>query len=115
MEPIEVIPPEIRTGPFHARQRALGGSFYEDKGWLWTRAFGDPVAEYWAVRRGAGLWDVSALVKWRFTGSDARAALHRLTTRRALRLEPGTVRYGMMLDQDGTMLDEGTTLVVSPD
>jgi aminomethyltransferase len=115
MEPIEVIPPEIQTGPFHERQRALGGSFYEDMGWLWTRAFGDPVAEYWAVRRGAGLWDVSALVKWRFTGSDARAALHRLTTRRTLRLEPGTVRYGMMLDEDGRLLDEGTTLVVSPD
>jgi aminomethyltransferase len=115
MEPIDVVPPEIRTGPFHDRQRAIGGSFYEDMGWLWTRAFGDPVAEYWAVRRDAGLWDVSALVKWRFTGSDARAALHLLTTRRTLRLQPGTVRYGMILDEDGRMLDEGTTLVVSSD
>ena len=79
MEPIEDIGPEIQTGPFHERQRALGATFYEDMGWLWTRSFGDPVAEYWAVRREAGLWDVSALVKWRFTGPDTLAALDRLT------------------------------------
>jgi aminomethyltransferase len=117
MEPIEVIGPEpdIAIGPFHMRQRALGATFYEDMGWLWTRSFGDPVAEYWAVRRRVGLWDVSALVKWRFSGPDAAAALDRLTTRRILSLAPGTVRYGLMLDEHGLMLDEGTTLVVAPD
>ncbi|HEY2804039.1 MAG TPA: hypothetical protein VGJ67_09005, partial [Actinomycetota bacterium] len=62
MEPIDVISSEIETGPFHERQRALGATFYEDTGWLWTRSFGDPVQEYWAVRRDAALWDVSALV-----------------------------------------------------
>jgi aminomethyltransferase len=115
MEPIEDIGPEIQTGPFHGRQRALGATFYEDMGWLWTRSFGDPVAEYWAVRRDAGLWDVSALVKWRFTGPDTLAALDRMTTRKIIALAPGTVRYGMVLNEDGLMLDEGTTLVVSPE
>jgi aminomethyltransferase len=115
VEPIDVISSEIETGPFHERQRALGATFYEDTGWLWTRSFGDPVQEYWAVRRDAGLWDVSALVKWRFTGPDTLAALDRLTTRKIIALPPGTVRYGMVLDEFGLMLDEGTTLVVSPE
>jgi len=35
------------------RQRALGASFYEDMGWLWTASFGDADAEYWAIRSGA--------------------------------------------------------------
>lgn len=115
MEPIEIIADDVRTGPFHERQRELGGTFYEDMGWLWTRSFGDPDAEYWAVRRDVGLWDVSALVKWRFSGPDALAALDRLTTRRVIRLSPGTIRYGAMLNDDGLMLDEGTVLVTARD
>jgi aminomethyltransferase len=82
---------------------------------LWAGSFGDPTQEYWAVRRDAGLRDVSALAKWRFTGPDTLAALDRLTTRRVIALAPGTVRYGMILNDVGLMLDEGTTLVVSPE
>jgi aminomethyltransferase len=113
MEPVEDIGNDVETGPFHGRQRGLGATFYEDMGWLWTRSFGDPAAEYWAVRRDAGLWDVSALVKWRFTGPDALAALERLTTRGVTGLSPGAIRYGAMLNDDGLMLDEGTVLVTS--
>lgn len=115
MEPIDVVPENVQTGPFHGRQTALGATFYEDMGWLWTAAFGNPVEEYWAVRRGVGLWDVSALVKFRFAGPDALAALDRLTTRATRGLAPGTVRYGIVLDERGLMLDEGTILVVAPD
>lgn len=115
MEPIEVVPDDVQTGPFHERQKALGATFYEDMGWLWTAAFGNPVEEYWAVRRGVGLWDVSALVKFRFAGPDALAALDRLTSRSTAGLAPGTVRYGVVLDERGLMLDEGTAFVVAPD
>ena len=113
MELVGAVPPGVETGPFHARQEALGATFYEDLGWLWTASFGDPVAEYWAVRRDVALWDVSALVKWRFTGPGSRAALDAITTRRVEELEPGTVRYGLVLDERGRMLDEGTVLIVS--
>lgn len=106
---------DIRTGPFHERQRALGATFYEDLGSLWTRSFADPVGEYWAVRRDAGLWDVSALVKWRFTGPDALAALDRLTSRRMIGADPGVIRYGAVLNEEGLMLDEGTNCVVAED
>jgi glycine cleavage system T protein (aminomethyltransferase) len=115
VEPIDAVAPGTRTGPFHERQRALGATFYEDTGWLWTRSFGEPLKEYWAVRRDAGLWDVSALVKWRFTGPDTLTALDRISTRKTIALAPGTVRYGMVLNDDGLLLDEGTTLVLSPE
>jgi aminomethyltransferase len=115
VEPIDAVASGPQKGPFHERQRALGATFHEDGGRLWTGSFGDPTQEYWAVRRDAGLWDVSALVKWRFTGPDTLAALDRLTTRKVIALAPGTVRYGVILNDDGLMLDEGTTLVVSPE
>ena len=115
MDPIDLddITSDIYVGPFHDVQRQAGASFYEDYGHLWTKSFGDPVAEYWAVRREAGLWDVSALVKFHFTGRDVLPALDRLTTRAMLGVQPGTVRYGMVLNHEGIMLDEGTSSVLS--
>jgi aminomethyltransferase len=115
MEPIalEDISPSIDVGPFHGRQRQRGGSFYEDYGTLWTATFGDPVSEYWAIRRGAALWDTYALVKFRFSGPDALIALDRLFTRRLIGAAPGIVRYGMLLNEEGLMLDEATVVVVS--
>src|SRR5262245_1455676 len=80
---------------------------------LWTAGFGDTFAEYWAVRRDVGMWDISSLVKFRFTGRDARTALDRLTTRRLIDAMPGVVRYGLVLDEKGAMLDEATLFVVS--
>lgn len=117
MEPItmEDISPDIYVGPFHEKQRALGGTFYEDYGTLWTATFGDPVSEYWSVRRDAALWDAYALVKFRLTGRDTLRALDRLFTRRLTGAEPGLVRYGMVLDEQGLMLDEATVVVVSPE
>jgi aminomethyltransferase len=115
VEPIatEAISSEIYVGPFHERQRALGGAFYEDYGTLWTATFGDPVSEYWSVRRDAALWDTYALVKFHLTGRDTLRALDRLFTRRLAGAEPGVVRYGMLLDEHGLMLDEATVIVVS--
>lgn len=116
MMPIDpaTLPKGIYTGPFHARQRSAGGRFYEDMGALWTQGFGDIPKEYWAVRRRTGLWDISSLAKFRFDGPHALAALDRLSTRRMRDASPGAVRYGLVLDEDGRMLDEATFLVRSP-
>jgi aminomethyltransferase len=114
MNPIDVnlISEDIYAGPFHQVQRDAGAAFYEDSGFLWTRSFGDPVAEYWAVRRRAAVWDTSALAKYRFRGSDALGVLEKLTTRRLSDCEPGTVRYCLVLNEAGRMLEELTVLVV---
>jgi aminomethyltransferase len=109
----EAVTPDVYAGPFHGVQKAAGATFYEDMGALWTKAFGDPVDEYWAVRRGAGLWDASSLVKYRLSGPDALPALDGLTTRRVSGSEPGLIRYCNVLNEQGLMLDEGTNLVVS--
>jgi aminomethyltransferase len=117
MEPIaaEAITSDTHAGPFHAVQTAAGASFYEDWGALWTQGFGSPDDEYWSIRLDAALWDVSSLVKYHFVGRDALAALDRLSTRRVIDATPGTIRYCVVLDDRGRMLDEGTIFVIGPE
>lgn len=102
------------NGAFFDVQLAAGARFYESSsGALWTRGFGDTVAEYLAVRNGTGLWDVSSLAKYHLVGPDVLPALDRLTTRAMRGVGPGAVRYLMLLDEAGRMLDEGTALILS--
>lgn len=97
----------IRTA-FHGVQEARGATFMEEGGWLWSVSFGEPTAEYDAVRGGVGMWDVSPLNKWDFRGPDAVEAAQRVHSNDILGLEIGQVRYGAFLDEDGLLVDDGT-------
>ena len=116
MEPIDLdaLSSDVRRGPLFDRQRAAGATFYEDYGRLWTASFGDPVAEYDAAREGAAIWDVSALAKWHLTGPGTATALDRLTTRPVADDAPGQVRYVLLLNDDGLLVEEGTRYVFGP-
>lgn len=93
---------------FHSVQEARGATFVEEGGWYWSVSFGDPDAEYAAVRDGVGMWDVSPLNKWDFRGPDAVEAAQRVHSNDILGLEVGQIRYGAFLDEDGLLVDDGT-------
>ena len=93
---------------FHGVQEARGATFMEEGGWLWSVSFGDPGAEYRAVREGVGMWDVSPLNKWDVRGPDALEAAQRVHSNNILGLDVGQVRYGAFLDEDGLLVDDGT-------
>ena len=94
--------------PFYESAQAMGATFMEEGGWLWTEGFGDAEAEYRGVRHDLGVWDVSPLNKWEFRGPDALAAAQRLHTNNILGMEVGQVRYGAFCDAEGMMVDDGT-------
>ncbi len=104
---------ESTRSPFHAAHAALGATFMEEGGWFWTESFGDPDAEYHAVRDDLGVWDVSPLNKWEFRGRDALEAAARLHTNNVRALRPGRVHYGAFCDEDGLMVDDGTVFKFS--
>ncbi|MEX0833920.1 MAG: aminomethyltransferase family protein [Actinomycetota bacterium] len=104
----------IKTA-FHDSHAAMGASFEADGGWLWTASFGDGAKEYDAVRNGCGVWDVSPLNKWDFSGSDAGKAAQKINTNDVLGLSPGRVRYGGFVDDDGLLVDDGTVYKLSDD
>jgi sarcosine oxidase subunit alpha len=64
--------------------------------------------EYRAVREHAGLIDVSTLGKLDVKGRDAGQLLDKVYTNRFSDLKPGRVRYSVLCDDAGIMLDDGT-------
>ena len=64
--------------------------------------------EYYAVRSGTGLFDVSPLRKYEVTGPDAAALVDRVVTRNALDCPVGKVLYTPWCDEAGKLIDDGT-------
>lgn len=61
------------------------------------------------VRNAVGVCDVSTLGKIDIQGPDASALLDFVYTNTFSTLKPGRVRYGLMLREDGHVMDDGTT------
>ena len=65
------------------------------------------------VRESVGICDVSTLGKIDVQGPDAAAFLDFVYINTFSTLKPGRVRYGLMLREDGTVMDDGTTARLS--
>jgi sarcosine oxidase subunit alpha len=65
-------------------------------------------SEYQAVRERVGVIDVSTLGKLDVKGRDAAKLLDKVYTHRMSDLRPGRIRYGVICDEAGIMLDDGT-------
>ncbi|MWD26517.1 sarcosine oxidase subunit alpha family protein [Aquicoccus sp. SCR17] len=61
------------------------------------------------VREAVGVTDVSTLGKIDIQGPDAATLLDFVYTNTFSTLKPGRVRYGLMLREDGFVMDDGTT------
>ena len=62
-----------------------------------------------AARDGAGILDASTLGKIDIQGSDASEFLNRVYTNAWSKLTIGKCRYGLMLNEDGMVYDDGVT------
>jgi sarcosine oxidase subunit alpha len=67
------------------------------------------------VRTTAGLLDASSLGKIEVHGPDALEFVDRFYINNLKTLQPGRVRYGFMLRETGTLLDDGTVIALAPD
>jgi sarcosine oxidase subunit alpha len=102
MEPVKVT-------PVHGWHRDRGAKMMVAGLWLRPEHYGDPAAEVAAVRQRVGLIDVSTLGKLRLTGPGVPRLLERLYVNRWQKLAPGRVRYGIMCNEEGIVLDDGVT------
>ena len=112
----ELLDPVRRT-PMHGWHEQAGAPF-EDVGqwrraWYYPREGEDMHAavqrEVAAVRESIGIVDATTLGKIDIQGGDAAEFLNRIYTNAWLKLEVGKCRYGLMLGEDGMVMDDGVT------
>lgn len=97
----------FRRTPLHAEHIALGARMDRFGGWWRPWHYGDPIAEYWAVREAVSLGDVSTLGKLRVSGPDAVECLERLYPIRVADIRVGRSRYALLLNERGHLIDDG--------
>jgi sarcosine oxidase subunit alpha len=113
----------VRTTPIHRWAEAHGAAFENVS--LWRRAWyfagqGEDLhaavaRECLAARKAVGLFDGSTLGKIEVVGPDAAEFMNRIYVNAWTKLEPGRCRYGLMLKEDGYVLDDGVVARLAPD
>jgi sarcosine oxidase subunit alpha len=112
-----------RLSPLHDWSAANGCTFIEAgpwmRAWYYAWAGNTPetayIKEMELVRRGVGIADVSTLGKIDVQGKDAAEFINRLYVNGFKKLAIGKARYGVMLNDDGVVLDDGTTTRLADD
>lgn len=82
------------------------GRMVEFGGWEMPVQYTSIVDEHHAVRKAAGLFDISHMGRLQFTGADAPRVLDHLVTCRVDSLAVGQIRYGLMCNDAGGVLDD---------
>ena len=100
----------FRRTPLHDEHLALGARMDRFGSWWRPWHYGDAVAEYWAVREGVSLGDVSTLGKLVVSGSDVVDALERVYPCHVADIKPGRSRYALLLNERGHVMDDGMIL-----
>ena len=105
----------VRTTPIHEWAAAQGAVFEDVGQWKRARYFPQPGEdmraavnrECKAVRTTVGIFDASTLGKIEVVGRDAAEFLNRMYINDCARLDPRRCRYGIILREDGFILDDG--------
>jgi glycine cleavage system aminomethyltransferase T len=97
----------FRRTPLHDEHLALGGRMDRFGGWWRPWHYGDAVAEYWAVREGVSIGDVSTLGKLVVSGPDVVEFLERIYPCHVADIKPGRSRYALLLNERGHLMDDG--------
>jgi aminomethyltransferase len=105
----------LRQTPLHERHVEAGARMVPFAGWHMPVLYGSIVEEHTAVRRSAGLFDVSHMGELRLRGPQAAALAQRLLSNDVLGAPIGRVRYGLLCQEHGGVVDDVTAYRVAED
>jgi aminomethyltransferase len=117
MTHVQHLKPFLRKSPFHEPMQRL----MQADGWVRWMGFYSPAyfdseqSEYFAIRNGASIYDVTPLIKYSIRGKDAARYVDYLVTRDITKVKPMQVVYTAWCDDDGRMIEEGTLFRLGPD
>ena len=89
--------------PWHV---AHGGRMIDFAGWEMPVQYGSIIDEHQAVRHAVGLFDIAHMGRIKFSGDDACALLDHLVTNDVSKIEPGEIRYSLVTNEAGGVLDD---------
>src|SRR5215471_18801719 len=95
-----------RQTPLHTVHERLGATMTSFAGWQMPLRYTSETAEHLAVRRAAGLFDLSHMGEITVAGPEAGAALDYALVGNLSSLRPGRARYTMICAEDGGVLDD---------
>ena len=113
-----------RLPPSHQWALEQGAVMMETGAWLRAQYYSRPGETDWletvnrevrTVRSAVGICDVSTLGRIDIQGADAGIFLDRIYTNAFSSLPVGKARYGLMLREDGFVMDDGTTSRLATD
>lgn len=95
----------VRTALYEAHQR-WGGNIVDFHGFELPIWYSSMMEEHLNTRENAGLFDVSHMGFFRFSGEGVREWLQSIATQRVEHLQPGRCAYTHFLDDDGVIIDD---------
>src|SRR4051812_48960226 len=104
MEQATAVP--LKKTPLNARHRASGAKMVPFGGWDMPVEYSGLSNEHAAVRTRAGIFDVSHMGEIEIAGKDALAAVQRISSNDAAKLQPGQAQYSGLMTPQGTFVDD---------
>lgn len=108
----------VRLTPSHKWATEQNAEFVEVGMWMRAQWYPREGETHWrqsvdrevlATRQSVGVCDVTTLGKIDVQGADAATFLNRIYANGFAKLAVGKTRYGLMLREDGMVMDDGTT------
>lgn len=97
---------DLARTPLHAWHVANGARMVGFAGWSMPVQFTSIVEEHTAVRNAVGLFDISHMGRLLIDGAEATPFLESILTRRIADMTPGQVRYSLLCNPEGGILDD---------
>ncbi|MBV9671666.1 MAG: glycine cleavage system aminomethyltransferase GcvT [Verrucomicrobia bacterium] len=94
-----------RTPLFHEHSK-LGAKMIEFGGWQMPVLYTSIVEEHRAVRKSAGVFDISHMGQLELEGAGAEQALNNILTNNVASLREGEGQYTFMLNENGGVIDD---------
>jgi aminomethyltransferase len=105
---------DLRKTPLNARHRASSARMVPYAGWDMPLEYSGIAPEHMAVRTRAGLFDVSHMGEIEIAGKDALAAVQRISSNDASRLQVGQAHYAALTTPEGTFVDDMLVYRMAP-
>lgn len=96
----------MKRTPLYSAHQKLGAKLIEFGGWEMPVQYTSITDEHLAVRKAAGIFDISHMGEVSVSGTDAEGFLNQTLTNDIRKLEVGAAQYTLMCNERGGVIDD---------